>query len=66
MSTEPISKDPDRMSGKPTFTGTRVPVKTLFEYLEAGDPTTDFLEDFPTVSHEQVKSVLELAEKEIA
>jgi len=66
MSMEPISTDPDRMSGKPTFTDTRVPVKTLFEYLEAGDSTKDFLEDFPTVSHEQVKSVLKMAEKEIA
>lgn len=66
MSAEPISKDPERMSGKPTFTGTRVPVKTLFEYLEAGDSTDDFLDDFPTVSRKQVKDVLKMAEKEIA
>lgn len=66
MKSESISKDPDRMSGKPTFKGTRVLVKTLFEYLEAGESIDDFLEDFPTVSRDQVKDVLGTARREIA
>ena len=47
-----ITKDPEIMHGTPVFRGTRVPVKTLFDYLEAGDSIEDFLEGFPTVSHE--------------
>lgn len=66
MKKKPISKDPERMSGQTTFAGTRVPVKTFFEYLQAGDSIETFLEDFPTVDREQVQQVLEIAEKEIA
>lgn len=66
MKSESISQDPDRMSGKPTFKGTRVLVQTLFEYLEAGESIDDFLEDFPTVSRDQVKDVLGTARREIA
>jgi len=43
------------------FSGTRVPVQTLFEYLEAGDTIDDFLDGFPTVTREQVVAVLETA-----
>ena len=46
------------MSGMPCFTGTRVPVKSLFDYLEAGDSLDEFLEQFPTVSREAAVSVL--------
>ena len=46
------------MSGTPVFVGTRVPVKNLNDYLEAGDSIEEFLEDFPSVSREQVDIVL--------
>ena len=49
------------MGGTPVLAGTRVPVQTLFEYLEAGDTIDDFLEGFPTVSREQVIAFLEEA-----
>ena len=43
------------------FSGTRVPVQTLLDYLEAGQPLSDFLEDFPTVRHAQAVAALEQA-----
>jgi len=49
------------MSGTPVFAGTRVPVQTLIDYLEAGDPLDEFLKDFPSVSREHAIAVLELA-----
>ena len=49
------------MGGTPVFAGTRVPVQTLFEYLEAGDTIDDFLVGFPTVTREQVLVLLETA-----
>ena len=49
------------LGGTPVFKGTRVPVKTLIDYLEAGDRLDDFLEDFPTVTREQALQALELA-----
>jgi uncharacterized protein (DUF433 family) len=55
-----IESDPEKMSGTPVFRGTRVPIKNLFDYLEAGDNLEVFLEDFPTVAREQVIGVLEL------
>lgn len=54
---------PEIMSGEAVFGGSRVPVKTLFDYLKGGDSLEDFLEDFPTVSREQAAAVLELAER---
>jgi uncharacterized protein (DUF433 family) len=56
---EPITRDPEVMHGTPVFRGTRVPVKTMFEYLEAGECLDDFLEGFPTVSRELAVQVLE-------
>jgi uncharacterized protein (DUF433 family) len=56
-----IHVDPDILSGTPCFAGTRVPVHTLWDYLKAGDRIADFLEDFPTVTQEQVDAVLEIA-----
>jgi len=56
-----ITTSPDRISGEPVFAGTRVPVQTLIEYLEANDSLNDFLEDFPSVSREHAIAVLELA-----
>ena len=55
-----IEVDPERMSGTPCFTGTRVPVAHLFDYLAAGDSLGEFLNDFPTVTREQALGVLEL------
>ena len=54
-----ISSDPEVMGGAPVFTGTRVPVQTLLDYLEAGETIDDFLEGFPSVSKAQVVSFLE-------
>lgn len=56
-----ITVKPGLLSGTPVFSGTRVPVKTLFDYLEAGDPIDDFLVDFPNVTREHAVAVLELA-----
>ena len=53
-----ITIEPDRMSGAPCFTGTRVPVQNLFDYIEAGDPLGGFLEDFPDVSREHAIAVI--------
>jgi uncharacterized protein (DUF433 family) len=56
-----VTVDPEIMSGTPCFAGTRVPARTLIDYLEAGDSLDDFLEDFPTVSREQTIAFLEEA-----
>ena len=56
-----IVVDREIMSGTPVFAGTRVPVQTLFDYLEAGDDLAEFLEDFPSVSQRQALRVLELS-----
>jgi len=56
-----ISVNPGRMHGEPCFKGSRVPIKTLFDHLKAGDPLDVFLEDFPPVTREQAAAVVELA-----
>ncbi|MDX2152565.1 MAG: DUF433 domain-containing protein [Bryobacteraceae bacterium] len=56
---EAVTRDAEIMHGTPCFRGTRVPVKTLFEYLEHGDSLDDFLRGFPTVSRELAVQVLE-------
>jgi uncharacterized protein (DUF433 family) len=56
-----VHSDPQIMGGTPVFVGTRVPFQTLLDYLEAGDPLAEFLEDFPTVSREQAIAALEQA-----
>jgi len=53
-----IRVDPEILSGTPVFDGTRVPVQTLMDYLKVGDRVDDFLDDFPTVSREQIAAVL--------
>jgi uncharacterized protein (DUF433 family) len=60
-----IVVDPEIMSGTPVFAGTRVPVQTLFDYLEAGDDLAEFLEDFPSVSQQQALRVLELSKESL-
>jgi uncharacterized protein (DUF433 family) len=58
-----ITSDADRLGGTPVFTGTRVPVQTLIEYLEAGHPLDQFLDDYPSVTREHAIAVLELAKR---
>ena len=56
-----VHRDPQILGGTPVFVGTRVPVKILFDYLEAGDSLEVFLDEFPSVSREQAVSALEFA-----
>jgi uncharacterized protein (DUF433 family) len=58
-----ITKDPDTMHGVAVFRGTRVPIQTLFDYLEGGDTLDSFLEGFPTVSRELAIEALEEAKQ---
>lgn len=58
-----VVRDPDVMSGEPTFRGTRVLVRTLFEYLEAGYTLERFLEGFPTVNRQMALQALEEAKE---
>lgn len=58
-----INIDNEILSGQPVFKGTRVPVESLFDHLEAGVPLDEFLDDFPTVSKEQAIAILDIANK---
>ncbi len=58
-----VHSDPEVLGGTAVFVGTRVPVKTLYEYLEAGDSLDEFLSDFPSVSREQAVAALELGRR---
>jgi len=53
------------MHGTPCFTGTRVPVQTLLDYIEEGDTLDSFLRDFPVVNHDQAVRFLELAKDQL-
>ncbi|MDT4955633.1 MAG: hypothetical protein QOJ02_3771 [Acidobacteriota bacterium] len=55
-----IERDPEKLSGIPVFYGTRVPIKNLFDCLEAGENLDEFLDQFPTVSRQQASGVLEI------
>jgi uncharacterized protein (DUF433 family) len=61
-----VHSDPDILGGTPVFVGTRVPVRTLLDYLEAGDSLHDFLDDFPSVTREQAVAALEIAKQMLA
>ncbi len=65
MSNSYIEIDPNKVSGAPVFSGTRVPIKNLFDYLEGGDTLEDFLEGFPPVTREQAIAVLKMAEESL-
>ncbi len=56
-----ITIDNDILGGQPVFAGTRVPVESLFDHLEAGISIDEFLDDFPTVTREQAISILDVA-----
>ncbi|OGU33552.1 MAG: hypothetical protein A2057_06030 [Ignavibacteria bacterium GWA2_35_9] len=58
-----VNIDPEIMGGTPVFNGTRVPIQTLFDYIESGETLEEFLDDFPTVSQDQVVEVLKMAKK---
>ncbi|MCB0847904.1 MAG: DUF433 domain-containing protein [Bacteroidetes bacterium] len=58
-----INIDNDILGGTPVFWGTRVPIKNLFDYLEEGEPISEFLEDFPTVKPEQVFAILQISQQ---
>lgn len=58
-----VTRSDDRAWGATVFAGTRVPVDTLFEYLEAGDTLDEFLRQFPTVTRQQAVAVLEVAKR---
>ena len=58
-----VSRSPEVLGGTPVFKGTRVPVKTLIDYLEGGDNLEVFLQDFPTVSREQAIAALQIAKE---
>lgn len=60
-----VHSNPKILGGAPVFVNTRVPVRTLFEYLEGGDALDDFLNDFPSVSHEQAVAALEMGREMI-
>ncbi len=60
-----IQSTKDILGGVPVFKGTRVPIKTLIDYLEQGETIEDFLEGFPTVSRKQVIHLLEEAKEKV-
>ena len=66
MADKVIDRRVDVLGGTPVFSGTRVPVRILIEYLEAGDRLDDFLDSFPTVSRSQAIEVLERAKAALA
>ncbi|HYJ86677.1 MAG TPA: DUF433 domain-containing protein [Pyrinomonadaceae bacterium] len=60
-----VNVNPNRMSGAPCFTGTRVPISHMFEYLETGETVDEFLRQFPSVTRDQVLAVLELSKESL-
>ena len=60
-----IETNPNKMSGTPVFCGTRVPIRNLFDCIEEGETIDQFLEQFPTVTREQVNGVLELSKERL-
>lgn len=60
-----INQDPEILGGTPVFTGTRVPVQNLMDYLEGNETLDEFLDDFPSVTREQAIGVLELLTQEL-
>ena len=65
MNYGPINIDPETMGGTPVFTGTRVPIQALFDYIETGETLNEFLENFASVEKEFAIQVLQMAGKSI-
>jgi uncharacterized protein (DUF433 family) len=57
--------DPEILGGTPVFAGTRVPVRSLFDYLEGGEPLDEFLRQFPSVRRDQAVRALDLARESL-
>lgn len=62
---EVVEVDPEKMSGVPCFTGTRVPIGHLFDYLESGETLDEFLDQFPSVTRDQALGALELSKQSL-
>ncbi len=60
-----ISRNKDILGGTPVFKGTRVPIKTLWDYLKSGDSLEVFLDDFPSVKRDQAIALIERAQKRL-
>lgn len=60
-----INIDPETMGGTPVFIGSRVPIQTLFDYIEGGDGLNEFLNDYPTISKDLAIEVLQMAKKSL-
>ena len=60
-----VSRNKEILGGTPVFKGTRVPIKTLWDYLKAGDTVEDFLEGFPSVSRKQAIALIERAQRKM-
>ena len=61
-----VRRDPEILGGTPVFRGTRVPIRSLFDYLEVGDTLDEFLRQFPSVQREQAIALLDLAREALA
>jgi uncharacterized protein (DUF433 family) len=61
-----MHRDPEILAGTPVFRGTRVPIRSLFDYLEGGDTLDEFLRQFPSVQREQAIALLDLARETLA
>jgi uncharacterized protein (DUF433 family) len=65
MDSNLVTSSPDILGGTPVFTGTRVPIQTLVDYLKAGESIDDFLDGFPSVSREQVLAFIDVAKENL-
>ena len=61
-----VHRDPDILNGTAVFAGTRVPIRSLFDYLEGGDTLDEFLRQFPSVRREQAVALLDLARETLS
>jgi uncharacterized protein (DUF433 family) len=61
-----VHRDPEILGGTPVFRGTRVPIRSLFDYLEGGDTLDEFLRQFPSVQRQQAIALLDLARETLA
>jgi uncharacterized protein (DUF433 family) len=61
-----VHRDPEILGGTPVFRGTRVPLRSLFDYLQGGETLDEFLRQFPSVRREQAIALLELARENLA
>jgi uncharacterized protein (DUF433 family) len=61
-----VHRDPEILGGTPVFRGTRVPLRSLFDYLEGGETLDEFLRQFPSVRREQAIALFELARENLA